>query len=307
MKLLIATDISPSSHWVIDAVKARPWPADTEVCVLHVVDLTPFPMGAELMDAALKAAESSVKSIGEDLTRSGLRTRTEVFPGAPRSAVPEYAKNWGADFVIVGSHGGTGLARFLLGSVAQAVVRHAPCSVEIVRHRESPKPGPVEGFRILLATDGSECSVAATQSVAKRPWPAKTRIRVISVVAPFMPVVDSTSAYFYTGQAIQATEAVEQAAQSRAAEAIGRAGELLREAGVTGVESGEPLHGDPKSIILDESTEWTADMIVVGSHGWHGLDRLMMGSVSEAVAMHAHCSVEVIRGTTERPRAASKF
>jgi len=295
MKLLIATDISPSSHWVIDAVKARPWPAGTEVCVLHVVDLTPFPLGAELMETARVGAESAVKSIGEDLAKSGLKTRTEVFLGAPRSAVPEYAKNWGADFAIVGSHGGIGVARFVLGSVAQAVVRSAPCSVEIVRHEASRKPSPAEEFKILLATDGSDCSVAAIQSVAKRPWPPKTAIRVISAVAPFIPVADVASAYFYAGQSVLAAQAIEEAGRSRATEAIARAGELFRESGVKGVEAGGPIFGDPRAVILDEAKQWSADLIVVGSHGWRGLDRLMMGSVSESVAMHAQCSVEVIR------------
>ena len=295
MKLLIATDISASSHWVIDAIKARPWPAETEACVLHVVDLTPFPLGAELMETARKGAESAVKSIGADLAQSGLKTRTEVFLGAPRSAVPEYAKNWGADFVIVGSHGGTGLARFLLGSVAQAVVRKAPCSVEIVRHSAGRKPSAAAEYRVLLATDGSECSAAAVRSVAKRPWPAKTAIRVISAVAPFIPIADVTSAYFYAGQSVLAAQAVEAAGRSRATEAIARAGEIFREAGVAEVETGEPILGDPRAVILDEAKQWSADMIVVGSHGWHGLDRLMMGSVSESVAMHAHCSIEVIR------------
>jgi len=295
MKLLIATDLSPTSHWVIDAVKERPWPAGTEVCILHVVDFTPFPLGAELMDSARKAAESSVKSIGESLAKLGLKTHTEVFSGAPRSAVPEYAKNWGADFVIVGSHGGTGVARFLLGSVAQAVVRRVPCSVEIVRHRPDRKPTPGEGLRILVATDGSDCSATAIRSVAMRPWPSRSSIRVISAVAPFIPIADASSAYFYAGQSVLAAQAIEDAGRSRATEAIARAGEIFREARVTGVDVGEPILGDPRAVILDEAKQWAADIIVVGSHGWHGLDRLMMGSVSESVAMHAHCSVEVIR------------
>jgi nucleotide-binding universal stress UspA family protein len=48
-------------------------------------------------------------------------------------------------------------------------------------------------------------------------------------------------------------------------------------------------------MILDEAKTWGADLIVMGSHGRHGLDRLVMGSVAEAVASHAHCSVEVVR------------
>lgn len=295
MKLLIATDLSKTAHWVIDAVKARPWPAGTEACILHVVDLTPFPLGAELMDAAQKASEASVKMLGDDLAKCGLKTRTEVFPGAPRSAVTEYAKNWGADFVVVGSHRGTGLARFLLGSVAQSVVRHAPCSVEIVRQSARHKGVPIEGLRLLVATDGSECSLAAVRSVANRPWPAKTSIRLLSAVPPFMPLVDAAASQVYSSQAVLAAQAIEDAGRSRASEALERAAETFRDAGVRGVEAGEPLLGDPKAVILDEAAQWPADIIVAGSHGWHGLDRFMMGSVSESVAMHAACSVEVIR------------
>lgn len=61
----------------------------------------------------------------------------------------------------------------------------------------------------------------------------------------------------------------------------------------------------PKTVILDEAEYWHADLIVVGSHGRRGLDRLLLGSVSEAVATYAHCSVEVIRSRTVRFRASA--
>jgi nucleotide-binding universal stress UspA family protein len=295
MKLLIATDLSQGSQSAIDAVNNRPWPAGSEACVLHVVDLTPFPVGAELLETARQGAESAVKSIGERLGPSSLKVRTEVLLGAPRSAVPEYAKKWGADFVFVGSHGGSGLARFLLGSVAQAVLRTAPCSVEVVRASTQDPSHTRRGLKILLATDGSDCSNAAARSIAKRPWPAGTRVKVISAVPPFVPVADVATAYFYADQAILAAETIEKTARARAAEAIAQAHGLLRESSVAQVERSEPLGGDPKAVILDEAAQWGADLIVVGSHGWRGFDRLMMGSVSESVAFHARCSVEVIR------------
>jgi nucleotide-binding universal stress UspA family protein len=295
MKLLIATDLSETSHWVIDAVKARLWPAGTEMCLLHIVDVAPFPLGAELMDTAEKAAETSIKTLAEDLAHSGFPVRTEVFPGAPRSAVIEYAKKWRAEFILLGSHGGSGFARFLLGSVAQAVVRHANCSVEIARKPAHPNSVPVEGLRILIATDGSEFSLAAVRSVAQRPWPAKTSIRLVSAVPAFMPVVDPAGGYVYLSQETLIAETVEQAGRKRASEALARAADIFRNAGVGGVETAELLLGDAKAVILDEAKSWPADIIVLGSHGWRGLDRLMMGSVSESVAMHAHCSVEVIR------------
>jgi nucleotide-binding universal stress UspA family protein len=55
------------------------------------------------------------------------------------------------------------------------------------------------------------------------------------------------------------------------------------------------LHDTPSKILLDEAEKWRADLIVVGSHGRSGFDRFTMGSVSEAVALHVGCSVEVIR------------
>jgi len=256
------------------------------------VDLAPFQPGMELLEVVRQGAESLVNSIASDLERSGLKTQTNVLAAYPRMAIPEYAKNWKADFVLVGSHGSTEFARFLLGSVAQAVVRNAPCSVEIVR------PGSVgagKGLKILLATDGSEPSVAAARSIGRRPWPPGTCVKIISAVRPLVPLLDATSAFFDPGPAIQAAEIVEKENRAKAAEAIAQARVLLRGAGTLQIDAAEPLSGDPKAVILDEAAAWGANIIVLGSHGWHGMDRLVMGSVSEAVAMHARCSVEVIR------------
>ena len=71
----------------------------------------------------------------EKLRASGLRVETAVSDGDPRSAIVDAAREWGADLIIVGSHGYTGVKRWLLGSVAQSVVSHAPCSVEVVRQK----------------------------------------------------------------------------------------------------------------------------------------------------------------------------
>lgn len=294
MKLLIGTDLTQESQKMIDVVGNRPWPAGSEACILHVLDESPL-LDADLLELAREGAESAIKGIGERFKASGLKSCTEVVLGHPRSAVPEYARKWGADIVIAGSHGGSGLARFLLGSVAQQVLRTAPCSVEIVRANTRGAPFAGKGLKILLATDGSKCSVTAIQSVANRPWPAGTCVKLISVVSPFIPVADSATGFFYAEQAVLAVEAVEKAARSRAAEAITQGRELLSNSPFAQIEQSEPLMGNAKAVILDEAAEWGADMIVVGSHGWRGADRLMMGSVSESVALHAQCSVEVIR------------
>jgi nucleotide-binding universal stress UspA family protein len=58
------------------------------------------------------------------------------------------------------------------------------------------------------------------------------------------------------------------------------------------------LTGDAKSVILDEAADWHADLIVLGSHGHKGIGRFLLGSVSEAVARHTSCSVEIVRTTS---------
>jgi nucleotide-binding universal stress UspA family protein len=293
MKLLVATDFSPTST-MIETTKARPWPKDTEACVLHVVDLPPFEPGAELLETARRGAESVAKSMAKDLERSGLRTRSEVIVGHPRAAIPEFATSWSADLILIGSHGADGLARFLLGSTARAVVRGAPCSVEVVRPGVRGSSGET-AWKILLATDGSDCANRAAHSVAARPWPTGTTVRIASVVAPFVPIADVGTTYFEASQAVEVAQSIETEMRSQAREAIAQTAQTLRQTAVAGVEKTDPASGDPKRVIVEEASKWGATMIVVGSHGRHGFDRLLMGSVSEFVAMHAHCSVEVIR------------
>jgi nucleotide-binding universal stress UspA family protein len=292
MKLLVAIDYSQPSQQVLDEVARRPWPAATTA---RIVDWPQLPSSAELIEAVKQSAEVLVKTAYEKLCNSGISATTKVLEGHPRTAVAEYAKEWGADLVLVGSHGAGGLARFLLGSVAQAALHQSLCSVEIVRPPAPDSAAVSTVMRILVATDGSECSMAAVNSVARRPWPAGSQIRVISAVpliVPFGETIPIAPVYYPSPEV---TETLQEEARGRAEEAVARAREVLTQANIKPVEIDSLPVGDPRQIILDQAKDWGADLIVVGSHGYRGIDRLMLGSVSESVAMHAHCSVEVIR------------
>jgi nucleotide-binding universal stress UspA family protein len=85
-------------------------------------------------------------------------------------------------------------------------------------------------------------------------------------------------------------------------EAVSRAEQVLASAGLEA--SGEVLSGNPREIILNDAKKWNADLIVVGSHGRRGFKRFLLGSVSEAVAMNAHCSVVVVRRAAPTSRKA---
>ena len=146
MKILLALDGSPFSDAVVDEVARRPWPANTEVMIFSVFEHPILPMVegwapsgdyfAELVRAAEEQAQNIVQKAARELhdrQDDKLRITTKVIEGQPRYAILGEAERWGADLILVGSHGYRGLTKLWLGSVSQAVATHAKCSVEIVR------------------------------------------------------------------------------------------------------------------------------------------------------------------------------
>jgi nucleotide-binding universal stress UspA family protein len=298
MKILLAIDASTTSQSLVETVASRPWPSGTRFVVLHVVNMAALGRFAAMLDQEKKAGQSLVAAAAEKLMRAGLDASTEVLVGFPRKTIVEYAKEWAADFVMVGSHGQSAMARFLLGSVAQAVLRGAPCSVEIVRCRQKDAWEKANAMRILLATDGSESATTAVRSIINRPWPADSQVKVVSVAELVVPGSEMDASSSCPVYPMSLLEEIWSEAREHACEAIAQARKILETAKIHVALEECSSEGDPRIILLDQAQKWNADLIILGSHGRHGIDRILMGSVSEFVAMHAPCSVEVIRGAT---------
>src|SRR5687767_13813242 len=146
-------------------------------------------------------------------------------------------------------------------------------------------------MKILLAIDGSECSKAAVNSVAERPWPQNSEIKIISVMEiPYAPTTEAWAlpeGYY---------KELERVAREHAEEAVKQAVERFGIEKAAGIDiTAEIFSGSPRNAILDEAERWDADLIVLGSHGYRGWQRFLLGSVSQAVATHAPCSVEIAR------------
>jgi len=292
MNILLAIDPSGASDSAVGEVAARPWPSNTKIFVLSVIDPPNVTVIPSLVQSATEAARALVRNAADRLIGRGFDTSTHVILDHPRTAIVEYAEQWGADLIVVGSHGQGAIMRFLMGSVAQAAVRHAQCSVEVVRTTIYDKPADGRAMKILLATDGSEFSAAAARSVAERPWPESSTIKVISVAEVVIPAIEPG----YIDSTLMDSMREETTHHSR--EAVLAAEKIISEAELK--VSASVLTGLAKGVIVDEAKDWGADLIVVGSHGLRGITRLLIGSVAESVAMHAHCSVEVIRERVAR-------
>lgn len=293
MKLLIAVDSAISTEVLVGAVGARPWPDGTTAHVLSVVADADVPeevwraegygKGAVRREMESRGAQITAVSV-ERLKEVGITAEVLVTRGDPRHLIPFFARKWSSDLIFVRAHVRRDLAHWMLGSVARAVVTTAPCAVQVVRDPGEGRPHtPGGGRRVLLATDGSQTSAAAARALAERPWPEGSEFRVVSVEEPWV----------YTPSG------------ARNSEAVSSAERVLASVGLN--TTGAVLSGNAKEAILDEAKKWAADLIVVGSHGRRGFRRLLLGSVSEAVAMNAHCSVVVWRSparTSKKARAS---
>jgi len=161
MKILLAVDGSEYADFAVSTVASRPWPAGSAVRILHVVPPLAFappfvepslalsvePNGPYWPTAILDAraelkgqAERLVSDVAARVRHDGLGVSVAIREGDPRTEIANEASEWDADLIVLGSHGYTGIKRWLLGSVAQSILSHATCSVEVARRKPPPTP-----------------------------------------------------------------------------------------------------------------------------------------------------------------------
>ena len=307
MKILIGYDGSEAADAALEDLARAGLPEKGEALVVAASDVWPQ---AEAMPgpgtgktptwltSALKDAHAQVdKELGSAraMAATAKARLAGVIPGwtveydaaldSPRRAIVDRAASFGADLIVVGSHGRSGIARLLLGSVSQSVLTHAHCSVRVGRAHQVRDHRPV---KIIVAVDGSVGSATAVSAVAQRNWPAGSQARVVAVVdsavSTAVPVAAFAAAHTPRGEATP-QDWISKAAQQVAKE--------LRDTGL----DASPLvcQGDPKRVLIEQADGWEADCIFVGARGLRGVERFVLGSVSAAVAARAHCSVEVVR------------
>jgi nucleotide-binding universal stress UspA family protein len=146
-------------------------------------------------------------------------------------------------------------------------------------------------MKILLAIDGSPCSNVAIEEVARRPWPQKSTVKVLTTFELPLP---ATPEPWPIPQSY--LEQMDRVAKEEARRTVDSAVATLSSklSDTMSVDS-KIVPGSPSTTILDEAESWGADLIVVGSHSYGAWQRLLLGSVSQTVVSHANCSVEVVR------------
>jgi nucleotide-binding universal stress UspA family protein len=216
----------------------------------------------------------------------GVAAEVASRPGPAGEIVAAVAAEHDADLIVVGTHGHTGIARILLGSVATSTLRHAPCDVLVVRgdaHAPFRKP--------LVAVDFSP---AATRALAHAAEVTAAGVEIHAVHAWQLP----TGSWGATllGQArfpwSTVRDAVLSSVQAQSDKLV--AAQASRLAGRKLVV--DLVQGPASTAVTDQAAAGGHDLIAIGTHGHRGFRRLLLGSVAENVVNHAPCSVLVVHG-----------
>ena len=294
MRVLLAVDGSKDSHAAAAYLKLLPLPPSTPIRIVAVAPLPVFAADVasmpQLKSAVIDRAREVVDEARIGLTERGFAIETDVAVGDPRMEIVRQAEEWKAELVVVGARGLGMVKRLLLGSISDAVARHAPCSVLIVKGRRR-RLGSV-----LVAIDGSEDSLRAVRFLEALALPRQTRIRLLGVVEPLR--YPTTAPRGARGQLRDILRELEDERRGELDRALQRAADQLGDK-IARVNRYTPT-GNPAEEIVVTTKDFDTDLVVVGARGLGGIARALLGSVSEKVLHHARCPVLIVK---DRPKA----
>ena len=303
MKILLATDGSIHAQTASELLKRLPLPPDIELTVMTVLseERPVYPDEMLLTDenhdmlnqwreAEQNAAQQQLARAAGAFAERGWSVTTRMDAGHVAQQILQAADDLHIDLIALGARGLSAIERFLLGSVSEKVMRHAPCSVLIARTEEKGASAPVERpvddvMRILVAYDDSPAAQAALAMLTSWPLTSQQQIHLITVL---------TLITYYRMDILQKLSAEWQAEKRRVQAELERAADRLRR--TTAHVTTELQEGaDPSQLIIDAATKINASLLMLGHAGKRGIERLVVGSVANRVVHHAPCSVLLVR------------
>jgi nucleotide-binding universal stress UspA family protein len=298
-RIAVGIDFSPPSNEAARQALAIARHRGAELMLLHAGTTVELPSLDFQANASTQAAfevyrrrladelardRERLAELRERLSGQGVVVSTMVAEGFPDEALCSAAAELDVDLLVVGTHGRTGLNWFLLGSVAQRVVRM--CERDVLVSRSRPPFGPGGARRVLCATDFSPSAERALD-------------RAIELCAPDGAI--DVLHFYHLAPAIGWTEGSFGFAPELERSLVGQLtadGERLvaprRRAGGPAIRF-EVLPGPPIPSTVHRLETESYDLVTLGSHGRRGFRRAILGSVAEAVVRRAPCSVLVAR------------
>jgi len=284
--ILAAMDLDNGSDDLLRQADALAHSYNVKLSVCHVLPeiFAVRPLFPQLhLDDALKSSglESAVRDallerIRTVINRESPQAGIEIEQGTVHAGILRAAERIGAGAVVVGGKVDPG-GLHILGNAAEHVVRYAHCPVLVAR--------PSPAGKVLAATDFSDPALPAVEAGAAEARRRKADLTIIHAI-DLLPLMSPFYGEFYSGPPMDLSDQMRALWQQRLDECVYRfkakGGGLLR-------------NGPAVSTILSAASELPAQLLVVGTHGRTGLNRIALGSVAEAVVRAAPCSVLTVR------------
>jgi len=283
--MLICTDGSEYSEGAVREGIGLAKKNNAKITAVSVIDFNAEfdALAPDLLEKMEEQAAGHVRGVKTRAEKEGLTCNAFVLRSENAYlAIAEEAAKLKADLIVMGRRGRTGLKRLLMGSVAKRTIGHAPCNVLVV-----PRNAALACRTILVATDGSKYSeTAAAEAVAMAKSCGSELIVVTAVHAESLAPLDVVSSQMQK-DLIAGVEI------ATAEKNIKFVRELAEKEQVK--TSALTYAGNPAEVIIHAAEEKKADLIVVGSHGRTGIDRMLLGSVAERVIGTAACATLVVK------------
>ena len=216
----------------------------------------------------------------EDLSSvPGLDLESVICEGEPPETIAEIARAKKADLIAIGTHGRKGIKKLIMGSVTSGLIGQAPCDVLVVKKPCKTCKGMYES--ILLPFDGSECCKHALKQACRMASMDGSAVTVLYVIPRYEEMIG-----FYRSSSIRSS------LMDEAQKIAERAAELALESGIHVKVLIED--GDVSGKIAEVAAKEGNDIIVMGSYGWSGINKAVIGSNTERVIMHADCPILVV-------------
>lgn len=289
-RVLVATDFSDTAErsleWAVGIARQH----GADLVLVHGLTLpAPLPdyvpagsdFGQELHQIALRKLEETASRARE----AGLEVHLEVPIGVPSQVIVRTAEEMGADLVVVGTRGLTGVSHMLLGSTAERVVQRAPCPVLTIHPEDEGGRRSIR--RILVPSDFSPSAEKAARVARAVLCTLDEPTTLVLLHAYHLPI--EYTAYGPIPTSVNFLQDVGADAQ----EQLDLAAEELRGEGLE-VET-VSREGYAPEVIVDEAEKRGVDLIAMGTHGRTGIAHLLLGSTAERVVQHARCPVMTVR------------
>jgi nucleotide-binding universal stress UspA family protein len=305
--LLVPLDGSPLAEAALSAALTLSAKFDSEITLLRVVpSLNVIIDGAAVMESLLdfrrqvfKEAETYLKMHQSSLRQQGYKAHRHLREGdSIAEIILDVAKGRDIDMIVMSTHGRGGVARWVFGSVADKVLRHAQMPVLLIRAQEDGAILPAPQFKhLLVPLDGSQLAENALPMAQELAANLQSKVTLLRVTkTPYTPADVSGHAY---GELVAV---LQDEMRQEASDYLAATEQMFDRQGVE-VDS-EVLTGSPTAkVILDIVRQRHVDAIVMSTHGRGGISRWVYGSVADRILQSASVPVFLIRAseTPETP------